>query len=459
MGAMRSGARAAFVLLAACASRALAQSPAWETFGPPLFQVNAVATAPDELTVYSGSADFSAGQSAIFRSVNGGHTWSTVVQAASGEFYSDLLVDPANPATLYAGALASGSTTRIYRSADSGATWTLGQEIPAFCVPSFAAGASAGAAFVACGTRLYKTGDAGLTWQEIAVPFTEPTRLTADGAGALLAYGQTTLFRSAAGGTSWQKVGNPLPCAGMNALRADPTNANVLVAGAGVFGAGGLACGGIYRSTNGGNTWTASSLTGVYVTDVTIDPHAPTRAFAAGSDAGGLLQTGGVYASLDGGATWSDTFLPASGAARIALSAGGTLVYAATGVGVYERTFTGGQASCQADGQTLCLDAARFRVRAGWTRSDGTSGQGNAVRLTGDTGYFWFFDSANVEVMVKVLEGCGVNGYRWVFASGLTNVRVSLTVTDVVTGTTNPYTNPQGTAFVPIQDTAAFPCN
>ena len=78
--------------------------------------------------------------------------------------------------------------------------------------------------------------------------------------------------------------------------------------------------------------------------------------------------------------------------------------------------------------------------------------------LTADSGYFWFFDSSNVELIVKVLEGCSTNNHRWVFASGLTNVLVSITATDIVTGTTRVYTNPQGTAFAPIQDTSAFTC-
>ena len=79
--------------------------------------------------------------------------------------------------------------------------------------------------------------------------------------------------------------------------------------------------------------------------------------------------------------------------------------------------------------------------------------------LTGDTGDFWFFNSANVEVIVKVLDGCVANGHRWVFASGLTNVLATITVTDVLTGVTKSYTNPQGVAFRPIQDTTAFICN
>jgi hypothetical protein len=111
---------------------------------------------------------------------------------------------------------------------------------------------------------------------------------------------------------------------------------------------------------------------------------------------------------------------------------------------------------CTGSSTRLCLNGSRFQVEARWTTQDGDSGAGRAVALTSDTGYFWFFDQTNVEVVVKVLDGCGVNGRYWVFAGGLTNTRVRLTVTDTQTGASKQYTNPQGTAFQPIQDTAAF---
>lgn len=76
--------------------------------------------------------------------------------------------------------------------------------------------------------------------------------------------------------------------------------------------------------------------------------------------------------------------------------------------------------------------------------------------LTVDTGSFWFFDDSNLELMVKVLDGCAVNGRHWVFAAGLTDVEVELDVTDAWTGQTKTYRNPLGTPFAPIQDTAAF---
>jgi hypothetical protein len=111
---------------------------------------------------------------------------------------------------------------------------------------------------------------------------------------------------------------------------------------------------------------------------------------------------------------------------------------------------------CGADATTLCLDGGRFKVEATWTAPTGEAGSGQAVALTDDTGYFWFFSETNVEMIVKVLNGCAVNQKFWVFAGGLTNVHVVMKVTDTYGNTSRSYINPQSTAFAPIQDTAAF---
>src|SRR5262249_20126067 len=57
---------------------------------------------------------------------------------------------------------------------------------------------------------------------------------------------------------------------------------------------------------------------------------------------------------------------------------------------------------------------------------------------------------------IKTLNGCGVNGRYWVFAGGLTNLQVDLAVTDMTTGTTKHYGNPQGAAFQLVTDTSTF---
>ena len=75
---------------------------------------------------------------------------------------------------------------------------------------------------------------------------------------------------------------------------------------------------------------------------------------------------------------------------------------------------------------------------------------------TSDTGLFTFFDPDNVEVVVKVLNGCSINNRYWVFAAGLTDVRATLRVRDTNTGQVKTYQNPQGVPFQPIQDSDAF---
>jgi hypothetical protein len=114
--------------------------------------------------------------------------------------------------------------------------------------------------------------------------------------------------------------------------------------------------------------------------------------------------------------------------------------------------------NCIPNETTLCLNNGRFRVTADFSTPQGQNGHGHAVAETSDTGLFWFFSANNIEVIVKVVSGCDfdLNHRYWVFAAGLTNVQVTLTVTDTSTGETRSYTNPLGTPFAPIQDTNAF---
>jgi hypothetical protein len=106
---------------------------------------------------------------------------------------------------------------------------------------------------------------------------------------------------------------------------------------------------------------------------------------------------------------------------------------------------------------SLSLLHSRFDIDAAWRTSDGRTGTGTPVALTDETGYFWFFSPTNVEVVVKGLDACTSAAPRfWFFAGGLTNTEVTLTVTDQATGQQKIYRNPQGRAFVPVQDTNAF---
>ena len=111
---------------------------------------------------------------------------------------------------------------------------------------------------------------------------------------------------------------------------------------------------------------------------------------------------------------------------------------------------------CATDATTLCLSGRRFAVRATWrVPATGKSGTGTAVSLGSDTGYFWFFDQANIELVVKVLDARTVNGHSWVFYGALSDVEYHITVTDTDTGITKTYDNPSG-RLGSVADTAAF---
>ena len=110
---------------------------------------------------------------------------------------------------------------------------------------------------------------------------------------------------------------------------------------------------------------------------------------------------------------------------------------------------------CQPGPLQLCLNGGRFAVTAHWTDFNGNSGAGTAVALTGETGYFSFFDAGNVETVLKVIDGRSLNGHFWVFYGALSDVQYTLTVTDTVTGVEKTYTNPAG-QFASVADTAAF---
>ena len=110
---------------------------------------------------------------------------------------------------------------------------------------------------------------------------------------------------------------------------------------------------------------------------------------------------------------------------------------------------------CADTAESLCL-GGRFAVTASWRVADGSSGAARAVRLTEDSGYFWFFDEDNVELVVKVLDACVPFERFWTFAAGLTDVEVELRVFDTRARQLRRYSSALGGAFRPLQDPDAF---
>lgn len=102
--------------------------------------------------------------------------------------------------------------------------------------------------------------------------------------------------------------------------------------------------------------------------------------------------------------------------------------------------------ACVPRRRTLCLQDGRFGVEVEWTNqhAGGVTGFGRARPDSHETGYFWFFDAANLELAVKILDGRSINGKFWFFYGALSDLEYRITVTDWATGALHTYYNPPG---------------
>ena len=102
--------------------------------------------------------------------------------------------------------------------------------------------------------------------------------------------------------------------------------------------------------------------------------------------------------------------------------------------------------ACRTGARYLCLRGGRFEVQAHWTNPDvpGDHGPGTAVPIdfSDESGLFWFFEPANVELVLKVLDGTALNGNFWVFFGALSDVEYWVTVEDTRSGQRRTYHNP-----------------
>jgi hypothetical protein len=172
------------------------------------------------------------------------------------------------------------------------------------------------------------------------------------------------------------------------------------------------------------------------------------RSYICGDTSSGLTQRTNFF-SANNGSTWAgySTFFPSSPGNNPR----------ALGIRVDPHTTVAG---CTPSATAMCLNNNRFKVEALFATPTQPLASAQVVKLTDDTGYLWFFNAANVEVVVKVLNACSpVTGNKyWVFAAGLTNVEVRLTVTDTQNPLVPPktYINPLNNPYPPLQDTSAF---
>jgi photosystem II stability/assembly factor-like uncharacterized protein len=368
----------------------------------------------DQAVVYSNST--------LYRSTDGGADWTTI-QALSNTLI-DVVIDPFQPSAIFRIDTSTVQNPgKLFHSIDQGTTWTEVDEglglTAGYFISAFAADP---------GTRGVFYAAVNVVWP----PSSSPSKL----------------YRTNDSGASWTLLPNAIPGT-VTTLVVDPLSPATLYANIDTGGIGGAT--GIYKSVDGGNT--LRQINSSYARAIVVDPVRQNHVYVA-------PDADGVEVSADGGLNWMpmNSGLPDQATVySLAIDQNGEFLHAATGVAVFDYQLA--SPTCSVDARTLCLNDGRFAVTADFQSTpEGPSLPATAVPLTTDTGYFWFFDPANIELVTKVLNGCATNGQYWFFASGLTNVGVQINVTDTISGASKPYSNAFGTPFPPIQDTAAFPC-
>lgn len=433
-------------------------------------------------TVFAGSAS----EAGVLRSEDGGANWEARSEGFLGTSVFAISPDPAIPGRVLAnsemGILVSddlgthwraaingrlggaGQFVRdvddpamvyfpggnsMYRTTDSGATWLPFGPFFEGTIQSFRQD-SASDFYLTAGGRVWQSSDGGSAWSPISEIlcgrklFLSPA--LADGSLVAACVESSDLpvsppafegsiFRSRNGGESWTLMLGPLygTIDGDWFLAGSADGAGTLYAAL-----AGLGSGTVLRSEDFGETWEpVTALADVIVQSILVDADNPEEVAVGTTDRG-------VLRSFDGGETWqslSDGLISnqVNGLAQ-GLNMSEKL-WAGTGAGVHVlRSFP----LCVPTPRSICL-GDRFLAEVTWEDFRGRTGEGVGESLSSTTGTFWFFNQENIELVVKVLDGRTVNGHHWLYWGGMSNVKYTLTVTDLQTGRQEVVENPLGT--------------
>jgi photosystem II stability/assembly factor-like uncharacterized protein len=327
-------------LCAFCGQNAPAED-AWNVVGPAGGDARAFASVPgDPNHLYLGTTN-----SWLYESSDQGASWRRLakIDPSDGFVLDSIVVDAANPSTLYVGAWKDSADGGLWISHDGGRHWTepaglKGQSIHALVqAPS-----DPRMLFVGTLKGVYRSTDAGATWEQISPQgdreIHEVESLAVDPANSEIVYAGTwhLPWKTTDGGRTWHSIKQGLivdsdvfsiivdpertrtvylsACSGIyksenagvlfhkiqgiptearrtRVLMQDPENREVVYAGT---------TEGLYKTENGGRTFRRMTGADVVVNGVFVDPKDPNRVLLA-------TDRGGVLASQDAGATFTQS--------------------------------------------------------------------------------------------------------------------------------------------------------
>lgn len=292
-------------------------------------------------TVYAGTW-YGGG---VFKSTDAGSTWSGASAGLQAQGIVALKIDPASPSTLYV-----GTDDGIFKSVDSGESWTdASAGLPNRYVLSLAIDPAHTTTLYA-GTEnrfggpadgLSKSTDSGTTWAATGLKHQKADVLAIDPTNPGTLYAAQTylgvVFRSTDSGGTWVVASNLGDGHDFLTLAVDPVVPSTLHAG--------MRDSGVFTSTDSGSSWSVAGLMHQDVSALAVDPTAPATIYAGTNDSDGGDGGARMFRSTDSGDTWDATGLRVTVAGVTDLvvdPAAPTTIYAGTSPkGVFKSTDSG----------------------------------------------------------------------------------------------------------------------
>jgi photosystem II stability/assembly factor-like uncharacterized protein len=269
----------------------------------------------------NGQSILSAGRSVlygstagIFKSTDGGRVFKASQRGLNASNITALAISPSSPSTIYAESAGAG----IFWSTDSGKTWKKQAGFSGFfglnrskslkiIVESSSSKKIVVLADNPESDDVYKSADGGLTWKhllksevlfDVAVAPTNSQFMAAVGSVKILNTSCMGVFLSKDGGNSWT---TKFPCTAPGSIPSsiaiDPRNSRIVYVG-GSRNRGTA----LYKSVNGGQIWKdiSGSIQGKII-DIVIDKKSEGKVY--------VVSEYGIYRTENGGASWTHILL------------------------------------------------------------------------------------------------------------------------------------------------------